>query len=52
MSANPEFKILKSPSNTQSSKPFSTKKIAITKYPMGEQKRILFHVVKVLSYYN
>ena len=40
-SAKPLFKILKSPSNTQRNNPLSNKKMAITKYPMGEPKKDL-----------
>ena len=40
-SANPEFKILKSPSKTQRNNPLMIKKIAITKYPTGEPKNDL-----------
>jgi hypothetical protein len=38
-SANPLFKILKSPSKTQRNNPLSNKKIAITRYPIGEPKK-------------
>lgn len=37
-SANPVFRILKSPSKTQRNKPFKTKNTAITKYPIGVEK--------------
>jgi hypothetical protein len=38
ISAKPEFKILNSPSKTQRNSPFNNRKIAITKYPIGEPK--------------
>ncbi len=40
-SAKPLFKILKSPSKTQRNNPLRSKKIAITKYPIGEPKKDL-----------
>jgi hypothetical protein len=40
-SAKPLFKILNSLSKTQRNNPLSNKKMAITKYPMGEPKKDL-----------
>ena len=39
ISAYPEFKMLKSPSKTHKNNPFSKRKMAITKYPIGEPKK-------------
>ena len=38
-SAKPLFKILYSPSKTQRNNPFNNRKIAITKYPIGDPKK-------------
>jgi hypothetical protein len=38
-SANPLFKMLYSPSKTQRNNPLSKRKMAITKYPIGEPKK-------------
>ena len=38
-SAKPLFKMLYSPSKTQRNNPLRTRKIAITKYPIGEPKK-------------
>src|SRR6478672_11016498 len=40
-SANPLFKMLKSPSKTQRKSPLSSRKMAITRYPIGEPKKDL-----------
>jgi hypothetical protein len=50
-SAKPLSKILKSPLNNQRKRPFKTKKTAMTKYPMGEAKKLLISFFSMASIY-
>jgi len=46
-SANPLSKMLKSPLNNQRKSPFKSKNTAITKYPMGEAKKLWISFFKI-----
>jgi len=46
-SAKPLSKILKSPLNNQRKRPFNNKNTAMTKYPMGEAKKLLISFFKI-----
>src|SRR5690606_38805333 len=49
ISAKPKIKILKSPLKTHKNKPLSTRKIAMTKYPMGEAKNELISFLSMAN---
>jgi hypothetical protein len=48
-SAKPLSKILKSPLNNHKNKPFNNRKTAMTKYPIGEAKKLLISFLSMAS---
>jgi hypothetical protein len=51
-SANPLSIILNSPLKTQRNSPFTTKKVPITKYPIGDAKKALISFLKIANINN